>query len=99
MLKNRLSNTKAMKRFCLFTPIFLMIMIIVWGCGNSDNILSPVGSEPEVLGEVKSNEEVFAAPPNQTKIYHGEGQIGPAGGVIAVHGNTHESYIPTRGFG
>jgi len=66
-----------MKRFLIPTTLIFIILLTVFGCGNSDNILAP-----------DSDTEIFAAPSNEPKIYHGEGWIGPSGGTIHVHGNT-----------
>jgi hypothetical protein len=85
--QNRKNNSKTIKSF-LIPATLLLILLTAFGCGNSDNLLSPSESNPEVLGAVKSDSEVFAAPTNEPKIYHGEGLIGPAGGTIHVHGNT-----------
>jgi len=66
-----------MKRFLNPTTLLLIILLTAFGCSNTDNILAP-----------ESDIEIFAAPSNEPKIYHGEGWIGPSGGTIHVHGNT-----------
>jgi len=71
-----------MKRF-LIPATLLLILLIGWGCGNSDNILAP-----------EQDKEVLAAPIPRMKMpqtYYEEGWIGPAGGTISV-GETKAIY-------
>jgi hypothetical protein len=70
-----------------FIPAALMLMLLtVVGCFDYDNVLAPDELESQVLGELKSDQEVLAAPTDALLVKHAAGVIGPAGGEITVPG-------------
>jgi len=70
----RFSQTKHL----IPAALLLIILLTVWGCGDSDNILSPIDSDQQVL----------AAPKSGPKIHQGEGNIDQDGGTVYVTGGT-----------
>jgi hypothetical protein len=85
MFKKLASKSTTMKHIVIPT-ILMLALLTAFGCGDLNTIVTPQDQDT-VLGEVKSNTEVLAAPSNP-KVYHGEGLIGPQGGTINIHGST-----------
>ncbi len=73
--KPAMKGNKKMKRFLILATLFL-ILLVAWGCGNSDNILTPEtntendvtlssNDETGALAQIKSEVPVLAAPKNK----------------------------------
>ena len=61
MFKNGTNNTKITTRFGLITPILLIMLLIAWGCGSSDNMMLVATAESD--SEITEN--ILAAPGNK----------------------------------
>jgi hypothetical protein len=85
VFQNNGNNTPITKSF-LIPAALSLILLTAFGCGDLNTVVTPQ-DQGVVLGEVKSNPAVLAAPSNPP-MYHGEGLIGPQGGVVHIHGST-----------
>ncbi|MBC8235765.1 hypothetical protein H8E77_39965 [bacterium] len=93
MFKNRTNNTKTTTRFELITPILLIMLLIAWGCSNSDNMM--LVPTAELDSEITEN--ILAAPgnPPPNEIFNVEGTIGFKGGQLTTEDGT-TLFIPKK---
>ena len=86
MLKNGMSNAKTMTRFGLTTHILLIMLLIAWGCGSSNNMM--LVPTAELDSEITEN--ILAASKDSTlnKTLKAEGTIGFQGGQLTTEDGT-----------